>query len=197
MSRQPIDQQQPSACRQAVWDWIRKFEAQNGPLAVFTLNDIALHINLDLSSIRDYLTGLSNAEHLISTKNARMELTTYTLVKDNGAEAPRVRKNGTNVTMGQGRRQMWNAMQVLRDFSPIDLAFNASTPEHAVAVSEAKTYCAILCAAGYLVGRGHQRYSLLAGKWTGPHPPQVQRTKQVYDPNLKKVVWSRIEGGAE
>lgn len=192
MSRTPIDQQQPSACRQAIWEQIRA-QAPD-----FNINDILLHVRLDPSSVREYLTGLVNAGYLrADTSGYNAAPTIYQLIKDNGVEAPRVRKDGTIVTMGQGRRQMWNAMQVLKDFSPTDLAFKASIETHAVAVSEAKTYCALLCAAGYLVGRGSQRYSLIAGKWTGPQPPQVQRTKQVYDPNLKKVVWSRIEGGAE
>lgn len=194
MSRPPIDQQQPSACRQAIWEQIR------AQAPAFTINDILLFVGLDASSVKEYLTGLVNAGFLergTDILSKPSQSTTYILIKDNGVEAPRVRKDGTIVTMGQGRRQMWNAMQVLRDFSPTDLVFKASTETHAVAEGEAKTYCAILCAAGYLVGRGNQRYSLLAGKWTGPHPPQVQRTKQVYDPNLKKVVWSRIVGGAE
>ena len=204
MSRKPVDKQQPCECRQAMWAWIRKNETDHGPNAYFTLNDIALHINLDISSIREYLTGLSNAEHLIAAKGStRMSPTLYTLVNDTGIDAPSVRRDGTPVTMGQGRQQMWNAMQVLREFSPRDLAFNAGTEAHPVAESDAKTYCGARHAAGYLVlvqksTPGTQaRYSMITAKWSGPHPPQIQRTKQIYDPNLKKVVWSRVERGAE
>jgi hypothetical protein len=194
MSRKPIDQQQPHECRQAVWEFIRKV----GVGETFTVNEILREVRLTASSVNDYLSGLCNAGYLSANKSKdRMVLTLYTLIKDTGFEAPRVRKDGTSVTQGQGRRNIWNAMQVLKTFSPRDLAFCASTEVHSVAESEAAGYCAALCKAGYLVGRANQQYMLIAGKWTGPFPPQIQRTKHVYDPNLCKVVWSTITGGAE
>jgi hypothetical protein len=198
MSRKPIDKQQPSECRQAICDWIRVREGIYGPLATFTIKDI--DVKLELTSIREYLTGLIKAGYLsavISRIRGHKDVVVYTLVMDTGHDAPRVRKDGTPVTQGQGRLQMWNAMQVLKEFNPRDLSFNASTEEHKVAESEAKIYCAALCASGYLVGRANGRYMLVTAMWSGPQPPQIQRTKQVYDPNLRRVVWARIEGGAE
>lgn len=201
MSRKPVDQQQPTECRQAIWSWIRDFSSFCAELCAtepkpFTAKDI--DVRLDISTINDYLTGLVKAGYLAALKGSKpAEPVLYRLINDTGHDAPRVRRNGTPVTMGQGRQQMWNAMQVLKVFTPRDLAFNATTDTHTVAESEAKTYCATLCKAGYLVGHANQRYSLVPAMWTGPHPPQIQRTKQVYDPNLKRVVWSRIEGGAE
>ena len=190
MSRKPIDQQQPTECRQAVWDEIRKQGS------TFTIKD--LDVKLDVSSINEYLTGLTKAGYLTSCKaSLRGETTEYQLIRDIGFDAPRVRKDGSPVTQGQGRLQMWNAMQVLKQFNVNELVFNASTEVHTVAASEAKSYCAALCKAGYLLGRAEQRYVLVPAMWTGPHPPQIQRTKQVYDPNLKRVVWSKVEGGAE
>lgn len=194
MSRKPIDQQQPHECRQAVWEWIR----ENGRRP-FTVKDVACAIALEPNSIRDYLVGLGRGGYLAAEKTARSganSIITYTLKRDIGVEAPRVRRDGTPVSQGLGRRQMWNAMLVLKQFSPRDLAFNASTPEHAIAEGEALKYCQILASANYLVKR-QDKFALVPARWTGPHPPQVQRTKQLYDPNLKKVVWSRVEGGAE
>ena len=192
MSRKPIDKQQPSECRQAVWQWIRVNDG------AFTICDLQRDISLDASSIKDYLTGLTNAGYLVATKGPRrMIATLYTLVNDIGNDAPRVRKDGTPVTQGQGRQQLWNAIRILKNFSVTDLTFNASTDDHRILESEARIYCVALCKAGYLVGRANQTYMLIPTMWTGPHPPQIQRTKQVYDPNLKKVVWSKIEGGAE
>lgn len=196
MSRKPIDKQQPTECRQAIWEWIRENEKENGPMAVFRQHE--MDICLDPGSIREYLTGLAKAGYLVATTyKKRGQATLFTLVKDTGIEAPRVRRDGTAVTQGQGRRQMWNAMQVLKVFSPRDLAFNSGTESHTVAESEAKTYCHLLSLAGYLVARDGGKYALIATKWSGPQPPQIQRTRQIYDPNLKKVVWSRVEGGAE
>lgn len=195
MSRKPIDHQQPSECRQAIWDVIR---SQSGNGETFTINDILREVKLDASSAREYLTGLTNGGYLSANKSTdRMVLTLYVLIKDTGHDAPRVRKDGTPVTQGQGRLQMWNTMQVIKEFSARELACMASVETHVVAENEATTYCATLCKAGYLVGRAGQRYLLISGMWTGPQPPQIQRTKQVYDPNLKRVVWARIEGGAE
>ena len=200
MSRKPIDQQQPSECRQAVWLEIK--ECGDRP---FTISDIAKCVRLEVSTVRDYIIGLSKAGYLNATwdpkvtagKRGNFSSVTYTLVRDTGHDAPRVRKDGTTVTQGQGRRHMWNTMQVVKEFSARDLAQMASTEDHIVALSEAEKYCAALCKAGYLVGRAGQRYLLILSMWTGPHPPQIQRTKQVYDPNLKRVVWAKIEGGAE
>ena len=196
MSRKPIDQQQPSECRQAIWEWIRKHDQEHGPCSSFTVKDV--DVRLEVASIRDYLKALVNSGHLQCHKSLLPKgCDLFALVNDTGHDAPRVRKDGSPVTQGQGRQQMWNAMRILKTFRPIDLAFNATTDSHLVAESEAKSYCSILCRAGYLVIRPQGRYMLVQSMWTGPHPPQVQRTKQVYDPNLQRVIWSRVEGGAE
>lgn len=195
MSRKPIDQQQPSECRQAVWDEIKN----RGDDALFSIVEIAKCVRLEKSSVRDYMTGLINAGYL-GTHTARSATKGGNILymqNDCGNDAPRVRKDGTAVTQGRGRQQMWNAMRILKVFRPSDLAFNASTSDHQVAESEAVTYCAALCKAGYLSDRPAAGYMLIPTMWSGPHPPQIQRTKQIYDPNLRKVVWSKIEGGAE
>lgn len=204
MSRKPIDQQQPSECRQAIWEWIKAHAAKHGAAQAFVAKDI--DVKLDIRSISDYLTGLCNAGYLgkyndPTAAHKRGTPIAYYLASDTGIEAPRVRKDGSPVTMGQGRLQMWNAMRVLKHFTIADLAFNASIDDHTVAVSEADAYCGMLRQAGYLAGNSipgaATRYTLIGAMWTGPQPPQIQRTKQVYDPNLRRVVWSRVERGAE
>jgi hypothetical protein len=197
MSRKPIDQQQPNECRQAMWDLIRK-------RITISSYDILYETCLTKSIVSEYLTALVNGEYLKRLYSAPADVPWdrkahiyYTLINDTGHDAPRVRRDGTPVTQGNGRLQIWNAMQVLKTFSVQELAFNASTEQHTVAEAEAKTYCAALCKAGYLIGQANQRYQLISAKISGPHPPQIQRTKQIYDPNLRKVVWSQITGGAE
>lgn len=190
MSRKPIDQQQPTECRQAVWDEIRK--KGDWP---FTAKE--LDVRLDASTIRDYLKALNLAGYLEAVSTGkRGEANVYRLIDDCGIDAPRLRKDGTKVTQGQGRLQMWNAMRIIKQFTAVDLAFNASTDEHRVADTEAQTYCRLLEQAGYLTRQGII-YRMIPSMWTGPHPPQIQRTRQVYDPNLRRVVWSKVEGGAE
>jgi hypothetical protein len=195
-TRKPVDQQQPSECRQAVWDEIRSQSAHGS----FSCREIADCTRLHVSSVREYMTGLCNAGYLAKADRPMPDshkAQYFRLDRDCGVDAPRVKKDGSPVTMGQGRQQMWNSMPVLKVFSPRDLAFNASTETHGVAEREAATYCQILCAAGYLIAKGVNRYVLVPARWTGPQPPQIQRTKQLYDPNLRKVVWSRVEGGAQ
>ncbi len=205
MSRKPIDKQQPSQCRQAIWEEIRK----KGDWA-FTSTE--LDVVLDASTIREYLTSLHKAGYLEAISiGKRGEANVYRLIDDCGVDAPRVRKDGSQVTQGQGRQHMWNAMRISKEFSAVDLRLNATTDDVQVTESEAASYCQALCKAGYLrivtpsktgtsgkPGSGQRcRYMLIPTMWTGPQPPQIQRTKQIYDPNLKKVVWSKIEGGAE
>ena len=54
--------------------------------------------------------------------------------------------------------------------------------------------------AGYLkvaVSKGpyrRARYMLIPARNSGPQAPLIQRIKQVYDPNLGKVVWPRQVG---
>lgn len=187
MSRKPIDQQQPTECRQAIWDEIR-----SNPEAPFTITEMSKMVKLEVSTVRDYIIGLYHAGYLMKNNDKQ-----YVLARDTGKDAPRVRKDGTPVTQGQGNRNMWATMRILKEFSAYDLAFNASTDDCTISGQTALKYIQALCKAGYLVGQANQRYRLIPSMWTGPDSPQIQRTKQVYDPNLKKVVWARIEGGAE
>ena len=196
MSRKPIDQQQPHECRQAVWEWIRAYAVKHGPDHTFTLPQI--DVLLEETSIRTYLAALHKGGYLdVLQMGTRGVLNIYRLIKDCGVDAPRLRKDGQPVTQGRGRYQMWRSMAVIKAFTPAELANYASTEEHQVAIGEAASYCKEICKAGYLSARSDGSYMVVLAQRHGPHPPQVQRTKQIYDPNLKKVVWSRVEGGAE
>ena len=184
MSRKPVNEVSALENRQAVWTVIR---AQEGP---FKTRDISDETLLQASSVRDYLTGLTLAGYLTKTfVSGRNGMARYMLIKDIGREAPRVRVDGTPVTQGCKREQMWSTIWIIKQFSAQDLAVQSSTEEFPVEVSDAKDYCRHLFAAGYLVQRGGQ-YLAVAGRYTGPLSPMVQRVKQVYDPNTKQVVWS-------
>ena len=113
----------------------------------------------------------------------------YELVKDS-LEAPRVRSDGSFVTQGRGRQNMWRSMQILKRFTLSDLVAGSSTEEHPISWAEAEHYTAYLARAGYLkkAGRGMTSSYLLVRN-TGPKAPMIQRIRQVWDQNLKKVVW--------
>jgi hypothetical protein len=92
-------------------------------------------------------------------------------------------------------------MRIIGEFNTTELAAHAEAAGVVVTKETAKSYIGALYGAGYLlrvaeaysrgIGKGNvqARYRLAPGKYTGPRPPMVQRTKQVYDPNLGEVVW--------
>ncbi len=179
--RKPINEVAALENRQAAWDAIRTQKSE------FSVRDIRDETLLRVDTVRDYLTGLTNAGYLSkNTENPRA--VRYSLRKDIGREAPRVRTDGTPVTQGCKREQMWGTIWIIKQFSAHDLAVQASTEEFPVEINDAKDYCRNLAAAGYLIIRGDS-YLAVGGRYTGPLSPMVQRMRQVYDPNTKTVVW--------
>ena len=150
------------------------------------------------STIRDYLNRLVKGgyvQKIAPTEKGVGQPVHYRLLKG-GLEAPRIRKDGSEVTMGRNREQMWRTMKMGDTFSAADLAINASTADVSVKETDAKDYIKHLHRAGYLAvtkkakpGCNQARYRLIPSKNTGPQPPQIQRIKQVFDPNLNEVVW--------
>jgi hypothetical protein len=198
--RKPVHKLRPDETREAVWAKIREMK-------IFSVTDLWMATRCSRDAIRDYLKGLTNADYVeFTAPTALFKGGYYKLIKDTGMEAPRVRRDGTPVTMGKGREQIWRALgifaQKARRFTFRDLTLNASTQESPVAESDVKHYLGFLAAANYLIvveegcpGKP-ARYLMFTRNWTGPRPPQVQRINQLYDPNKKKVVWSE-DGGAE
>lgn len=200
MPPKPIDKRRPDECRAAIWATIRALHKAG---TSWSVRDLYVVNTLGVDTIRDYVVGLHAAGYVeavgtVYIATSRKNATLYRLLRDTGLEAPRVRKDGTEVTQGRGRENMWRTMPILQEFTGRDLAIAASTEEHPVAESEAETYCQVLARAKYLIvvekGRPNHptRYRQLPAKHTGPKPPQVQRVKQLYDPNLKKVVWEGV-----
>ena len=99
-----------------------------------------------------------------------------------------MRRDGTPVTQGQKRENLWQVMRILRRFTPRELAVSARTPECMVGVAEAAEYCRYLHLAGYLTRRGGL-YQMHATSFTGPRAPMIQRTRRVWDPNRNEVRW--------
>ncbi|MFP4900678.1 hypothetical protein ACLFKT_16225 [Paraburkholderia sp. BR14261] len=153
--------------------------------------------------MRSYLQALQHGGFIvpISEQKAPGDEKHYRLARDAGVEAPRLDRQGRPVVQSRGNENMWRTMRIMGEFSPTELAVRASTAETEVAEATAKAYVKYLANAGYLnlVDPGHPfikgkgakqaRYRLAAGKYTGPRPPMIQRTKSVYDPNLGKIMW--------
>ena len=195
--------------RDAIWTAIRE-------LKKFTINDLDGKINdqpktqVNVDTIKTYVTGLTKAEYLKpiagirrpDDHSGRYTRKRWELINDVGVEAPRVTKNGTPVTQGRNREQMWQAMKILSSFDFRELAANASTEECRISEGDAKIYIQYLAKARYLARLSAPinkkgipgRYKLLPSMRTGPKPPMIQRIKQVYDPNLDEVMWPIAEG---
>lgn len=198
MARQPVDTISALQTRDALWAVIRNLKRS------FTARELRRETCCSSSQTGEYLKGLTAAGILSATDDQEhtgpIRRKIYTLEKDSGVVAPRVRKDGSQVTQGASRHQIWATMRVLGTFDYRSLAITASTEEVPVAETEANSYCQALAKAGYLKIVTPSKpgtpatYRFLPGKYTGPRPPQIQRVKSIYDPNLKKVVWDEVEG---
>lgn len=217
MARKPVDliaaAQRPEG-RQIIWQTMRK-------LRKFTVSDIEGATRINEGTIRTYVRGLERAGYIkrfgrqdrsdsITHVKGSFAPMIYDLVRDTGIEAPRVTRQGGPVTQGRAREYLWRTLRIIGEFSYRDLAVQAATDEQPIVEADARDYVKHLHRAGYLVattpakpgnkpGTGSPaRYRLLPSKYTGPLPPMVQRVKQVFDPNLGKVVWPNDQkGGAK
>lgn len=199
MARQPADvlaASKWSQGRETIWAAVRKLRA-------FTLTELwrAVECEIPKGTVESYLQGLVSGGYVTKQvgqrKPGRFVAARYELARDTGVDAPKVRRDGTPVEQGARRGQMWRTMRMLGDFSPQDLAVAASTAKTTVSAIDAGDYCKYLRKAGYLrcvqaSKPGTQAvYSFVKARYTGPKPPQVQRVKQVFDPNVGEVVWPK------
>lgn len=184
--------------RQVMWEAIRK-------LRVFTLADLQTKTRIQEGALRSYVEALAKGGYLSRERptervNGCFPRITFTLQRDIGVEAPRVRKDGSQVTHGLGREQMWRTMRIIGDFNWHELAVQASTETQPIAEQEAAFYLQYLNRAGYLVVTAEggpnkaTRYRLLPSRYTGPKAPQIQRIRQVWDANTQQVVWRPEDG---
>lgn len=183
-----------------VWAAIRQ-------LKTFTQLDIELKLvhdnitGINSWTVKSYISRLEKGGFIKLSSyepvNNIAKRITYTLINDVGVHSPRLNKDGEISTQGRGRENLWRAMKVLGTFDQSELSEAASTKDVIVKEGEAQDYIKHLYKAGYLIkvaeyNRKHgtkARYQLLKSKNTGALPPMIQKTKQVFDPNLRQVVW--------
>ncbi len=184
MARRRVDQRVPGLdSRDALWAAIRTRET-------FTIPAIREVTRLGYDTVREYILGLEAAGYVARAGGGgSVGQAVLYLALRLPHEAPRVRSDGTPVTQGQGREQLWRTIPILKEFSPRELALASSIEEHTVSEAEAKHYCLYLHRAGYLARITTGRYRHLPSRRSGPLPPQIQRIRQVWDPNLGAVVW--------
>lgn len=190
MSRTPVDKLNQSSKPQGqdgIWAEIRR-------LNIFTVTEISKATDINRKTVSDYVKRLEAGRYLEKFGADFEQSKRYKLIRDGGIHPPRVKKDGTPVTMGQGITNLWRSMRGLSQFTPHDLALHSTTDSVLVAENTARTYCGMLLRANYLrvlekavPGKRQATYKLIRN--TGPLPPQIQRVKQVYDLNLQEVTY--------
>lgn len=181
--------------RQVLWDGMRK--AKDG----WTIKDIAWQTSMHIESVRDYLKCLQAGGFVAPVGEHRAFKPGKWRVIKRPLEAPRLRPDGKEVTQGRGRENMWRTMKRLHaGWTPRELKVAASTKDVLIAEEEARTYVRALEKAGYLRVTDKAKpgtmakYAFIPTKDTGCKPPEIQRIKSVFDPNMQKVVWTTTEG---
>jgi len=183
--------------RERIWAAIREQKR-------FTIYLLARRVHIDDRTVESYVIALARAGYLVIFKKAEgvivrdhasAHLVQFELRNDVGIDAPRVNREGREITLGNGTLAMWRAMKAHRkeQYTADQLAGFATIETLRIAPNTAQAYCQMLARAGYLqVTRPSKPgtpacYRLV--KWTGPKAPQIQRVKHLYDPNLGEVVW--------
>ena len=185
MGRKPIDQIKQSP-QELVWAVVRQ-------LNIFCVSEVVKKTSVNRKTLKDYLARLEAGrfieKHITYEDDGR-----YIVLRDVGVHAPRLKRDGSPVTQGAGVLNMWRAMRMMKKFTPRDLALHANSDTVHVRESTAKSYCSLLRKAGYwrvvekaVPGKSQVLYHFI--KDTGPQAPQIQRVKQVFDPNLGKVMF--------
>ena len=183
-----LEMQGTKGTRQRIWEAIRvKHEG-------FTAYEVSRRARTDDTAVRSYLQSLIKGGFIEVVAGGRFEEQTLRLIKDVGAEAPAVTRQGKISTAGKGTEAMWRTLRILGEMDADELAEHASISSPTTSWT-ARAYLKWLKRAGYIIevkaSRPGQkaRYILAPGKYTGPRPPMIQRIGQVFDPNLGKVVF--------
>lgn len=188
--RKPIDLEMrgSKSNRQRIWEAIRA--DREG----FQIGEISQRAETDRTVVNSYVQSLLRGEFVEVVSGAPFKTQTLRLIKDVGAEAPSLTREGKPSNSGKGTEAMWRTLRILGELDANELAAQASivTP---TTVSTAGAYLVWLKRAGYVIevqastSKHRARYRLAPGKYTGPRPPMIQKVGQLYDPNLGEVVY--------
>lgn len=183
--------------RQRMWEAVR--DNRSG----FTPRQIVKLSSQTSMSVENYIRALSRAELIELVEDGGRFLDhRWRLIRDEGAEYPRVASNGKRSRRGLGLENLWRTLRIMGEVTAADAAEMASIGDVVVTQSYAANYFDVLVRAGYLVAsesdyQRAQTYRLAPGRRAGPRHPVVQRSEavEVFDPNLNKVVFSSVAAG--
>ena len=178
------------------WSLMLELDARQGS---FTTAEIVGETNVQRQSVEHYVARLAAAGIVKLVEQRRrapmLRENVYRLARRPKA-APRVRADGT-VIARTAQECLWTSIRSLVTFTTRDLAF-AATVDRPVRLKTAQRYVNELARAGYLTAHhphGSRRpavYRLKPAMNTGPQPPSVLVTEQVWDRNLKKIVGDTV-----
>lgn len=183
--------------RQRVWTAIRENSQ------AFTIQQVSELGFMTYESTRSFVNQLKKAGFVkvkdttpLFHDNCVVKQKTYELIKDTGYHYPRMKKSGEVIGI-TGNKAMWNSLRILnKAVSADELAIMSSNEVLTVKASTANSYLQSLHQAGYLtrvqeanVKGGKAKYVLIPSMNTGAEPPQIQKTKQVFDPNKKEIMF--------
>ena len=179
--------------RQRMWEVIRDKQCRDS----FSSENIIQRANVDEDTYYTYIQCLLAGGYLEQLEmSGRRRQRVFRLIKDCGLEAPRLDRQGNPTKSGQGIEAVWRTLRMMGELDAGVLYSHVNAAGIDLAISTIKSYITALKRAGYLVvthpstPNRMERFCLKAGMNTGPRPPQVQRVKTVYDPNLNKVMFA-------
>lgn len=178
--------------RQRIWEALRKLVHADGKASTYT---VARRSGETDNTVRCYLYSLERAGVLAKAE----EPGTWLLVKDEGAEAPRVNQTGKRLAP-DAYECLWRALRITGEMNAEEAVGMVAAGGATITSQSARVYLQQLANAGYLVrvdgipGKP-ARYTLIRSRNTGPLHPIYQRIDagQLYDPNLGQVVWVKGE----
>lgn len=179
--------------RQRMWETLRTLAKSNVALTTY---NVSRRSGQDDEAVREYLRALAKAG-IVRQIEVMDRDGLWELVKDEGAEAPRVNRHGKRLP-AEAVECIWRALRILGELDAAEAANQAAIGGAAISENGARIYLQGLSLAGYVTRSGGipgvpATYRLVPGRYSGPLHPIYQRStyEQVYDPNLDKVVWEK------
>ena len=168
--------------RQHMWEAIRAINASPNELTTYA---VARKSKQDDQSVRAYFRDMAKAGIVSKVRSLPRLDAEWTLLKDQGIEAPRVTRGGKVIKLGDGAENVWRALRILGEFTAAEAAVAASI--NGVSISEfgAHVYLSGLAKAGYVTRRGGTAGFKPASAWSrratpAPSTPSTSATSTRY-----------------
>ncbi len=180
------------SARQRMWELMRSSRLQGKFSGVHIID----HANVSSETYCTYIQCLEAGGFIEAMDKKKRVLRTYRILKDCGIEAPKLTRDGKPSKTGLGIEAVWRTLRMMKnvDLDVSSISSHISAAGVDLMVSSIRVYLQALKRAGYLTVvmpatyNRMERIRLKPDMDTGPRPPQIQKVKTVYDPNLNKVM---------